>query len=42
MANWSEGFLSIVTNDMAVAAVAEVARREVPGQTAEREPRMTG
>lgn len=40
MPNWEEGTLGIITNDVAVAAVGEVGRREVPGQTAEREPRM--
>lgn len=40
MANWEEGTLGIITNDVAVAAVGEQGRREVPGQTAEREPRM--
>lgn len=40
MANWEEGTLGIITNDVAVAAVGETGRREVPGQTAEREPRM--
>jgi hypothetical protein len=41
MANWEkEGFLEIITNDVAVAAQGETGRREVPGQTAMREPRM--
>ena len=40
MPNWKEGLLEWVTNDLAVAAVSETARREVPGQTALREPRM--
>lgn len=40
MSNWSEGLLTIITNDVAVGAVQELARRETPGQTAEREPRM--
>jgi hypothetical protein len=40
MPNWGEGILEWITNDLAVAAVSETARREVPGQTATREPRM--
>ena len=40
MPNWEEGNLGIITNDMAVAAIGEIGRRETPGQTAEREPRM--
>jgi hypothetical protein len=40
MPNWGEGTLEWITNDLAVAAVSETARRETPGQTALREPRM--
>jgi len=40
MPNWEEGLLGIITNDVAVAATGELGRRETPGQTAEREPRM--
>jgi hypothetical protein len=32
--NWGVGLLTIITNDVAVGAVSEVGRREVPGQTA--------
>lgn len=42
MPNCKEGTLTIITNDIAVAAIGEVGRREVPGQTATPEPRMIG
>jgi hypothetical protein len=30
---WTEGLVTIITNDLAIAAVSEAGRREVPGQT---------